>query len=61
MDSSDEYYRAVRRLDLKPSKIKTVWIGPDGLQYNVPDPSGMTAAQRVDTIDRLKANLERGG
>ncbi len=58
--TQEEYYRAARRLGLKPTDVPNVWANSTGEFYNVPDPSAMTPEQRIETIEMLKKNLGIG-
>ena len=58
MQSSDDYFAAVKRLPIRPSGRAGVWFGiNDGLPYNVPDPSKMTPEQRIETVEKLRERL----
>jgi len=58
--NQEEYYRAARRLGLKPTKVPNVWANSAGEFYNVPDPTRQTPEQRTETIEMLKKNLGIG-
>jgi hypothetical protein len=53
----DDYYRAARRLGLKPTNVPNVWANSTGEFYSVPDATNFTFEQRAETIEKLKHNL----
>ena len=53
----DEYYSAVKSLGLTPTACPTVFLGRDGLTYNVPNPVSMPEDVRAETIRRIRANV----
>ena len=55
--TQEEYYRAVRRLGLKPTGVLTVWVNSTGEFFNVPDCTNYTLEQRAETIEMLKRTL----
>jgi hypothetical protein len=58
MNSSDEYYAAVKRLGLRKTTALRLYFHPATGEYcTVPDPSDMTPEQRARTIERLKNQL----
>jgi hypothetical protein len=57
MLSNDQYYAAVARLNLKPTKVPHVYAGPDGTVYNVPDASQYSSLERAAIIDRLTVQV----
>jgi hypothetical protein len=53
----DEYYAAIRRLGLRPTKVPTVYVTSTMEYHNVPEPHHMTPEQRAETIEYLKGRL----
>jgi hypothetical protein len=51
----DEYYAAIRRLGLRPSRVPNVYFTAfmDDT-YHVRDPTDMTPEQRAEFIEKLK-------
>lgn len=58
--TQEDYYRAARRLGLKPTSVPNVWANSSGEFYNVPDCTNFTPEQRAETIEFLKRNLGIG-
>jgi hypothetical protein len=50
----DEYYGAVRRLGLMPSRVPHVYVSSTGEVQNVPDPANRLPEQRREIIEKLK-------
>ena len=53
----EEYYAAVRRMNLHPTNVPTVYRTPGGDLYNVPLGSGLSATGRAEMIEILKREL----
>lgn len=56
----DDYYSAVRRLGLKPSKVPDVYFTSTMDVHSVPNGSKQTPEQRAETIEYLKRALGIG-
>lgn len=54
----DEYYAAVRRLGLRPSRVPHIYFTSSMDEVHpVPDPTNRTQEQREEIIEKLKALL----
>ena len=56
--SVEEYWAAVKALNLTQSKVPTVYLDSEGATYNVPDPARLpNDGVRLDVIRRLRAAM----
>lgn len=54
-----DYYKAINRLGLRPTNVRTVYMGPDEMPYNVPDPTSLPDTVRSSIIEHLREMLDR--
>jgi hypothetical protein len=50
----DEYYAVIRRLGLRPTKVRTVYVTASGEAHRVPDATAYAPEQRAEIIATLK-------
>ena len=55
--TAEFYYVAVKRLGLRPTNCPTVYTGPDGINYNVPNPAGLPPEVLEGIIRNLREML----
>ncbi len=51
----EEYYAVVRRLGLRPTKVRTVYVTASGEAYRVPDATAYSPEQRAEIVATIKA------
>jgi hypothetical protein len=50
----EQYWAEIHDMGLTPTKVPTVFRTRDGETQRVPDPTPQTAAQRSETIERIR-------
>jgi hypothetical protein len=58
--TTEEYYKAVGRLNLRKTNVPTVFVTPEGDQHNVPTPDGLRPEQLREIIEILRKRLQFG-
>jgi hypothetical protein len=53
----EEYWTAVRRLGLRATKVRGVYVTSRGDYYSVLDPADRTPEQRLEMIEKLKVMM----
>jgi hypothetical protein len=53
----EQYYAAIKKLGLTPSKVPTVFLDSEGMTYSVPSPEGRTPEQIAEILAKIKERL----